>query len=185
MYLKRNNGKTSCAWKWLKNVRLKQVDGFMLDENGILQKMVRLKYTIEPSMVAPRKVTSLIIVEFHSGKGHQGISCTVNMIRHYFWWVDMHRDIHQHIRSCQLCIQFLPNWLYTQPMHLEIPRVPFAGCAMDCIGPLPATSKGNRHMLTFISLLTWYLITVPLKSKTAEEALYDVYKRNAAKDLLF
>ena len=54
-------------------------------------------------------------------------------------------------------------------MHLEIPKVPFAGCAMDCMGPLPATSKGNRHTVTFISLLTSYLIMVPLKSKTADE----------------
>ena len=68
----------------------------------------------------------------------------------------MQRDIHQHINSCQLCIQFLPHWLYTLPMHLEIPKIPFAGCAMDCIGPLPATSKGNRCTLT-------------LKSKTVDE----------------
>ena len=54
-------------------------------------------------------------------------------------------------------------------MHLEIPKVPFTGCAMDCIGPLPATSKGNRHALMFICFLTSYLIMVPLKSKTVDE----------------
>ena len=137
----------------------------MLDENGILQKMVRLSYTIEATIVVPWKLTSLIIVELHNGKGHQDISHTMNMIRHYFWWVGMHKDINQHISNCQLCIQTLPKWVYTQPMHLEIPKVPFTGCAMDCIGPLPATSKGNRHTLTFICLITSYLIRVPLKSK--------------------
>ena len=40
---------------------------------------------------------------------------------------------------------------------------------MDCIGPLPATSKGPRHAQTFICLLTSYLITVPLKTKTTDE----------------
>ena len=30
-------------------------------------------------------------------------------------------------------------------------------------------SKGHRHALTFISLLTSYLITVPLKTKTADK----------------
>ena len=54
-------------------------------------------------------------------------------------------------------------------MHLEIPKVHFAGYAMDCIGPLPATSKCYKHTLTFICLLTSYLITVPLKSKMADE----------------
>ena len=157
--------------KKMKAMRTKQDHSFMLDNNSILRKVVRQRYTIDPTIVVPRKLTWLIIVEFHDGNGHQGISCTVNMIRHYFWWVGMCSDVHQHIWNCQLCIQFLPNQLYTQPMHLEILKVPFAGCAMDCIGPLPAVSKGSRHALTFMSLLTSYLITVPLKSKMADEVL--------------
>ena len=43
------------------------------------------KYTIEPTIVVPHKLTSLIIVEFHNVKGHQGISHTINMMRCYFW----------------------------------------------------------------------------------------------------
>ena len=54
-------------------------------------------------------------------------------------------------------------------MHLEIPSVPFTGCAMDCIDPLPTLSKGHRHALMFICLLTSYLITVFLKMKMADE----------------
>ena len=168
---------TFCIKK-VKTLRTKQDDSFMLDENSILQKMVRLRYTIEPTIVVPRKLTSLIIVEFHSGKGHQGISCTVNMIRHYHWWVSMLRDVHQHISNCQLCIQFLPDQLYTQPMYLEIPKLSFTGCAMNCIGPRPATSKGNRHMLTFICLLTSYLVMVPLKRPHVLSLSYKTMVRN-------
>ena len=123
---------------------------FLLDDNSILWKVVQLKYTVELTIVVLRKLTSLITAEFHNTKGHQGISPPVNMMKCYFWWVGMHRDIHQHINSCKLCIQFLPNRMYTQPMHLEIPQVPFASHTMDCIGPLPALSKGHRHELTFI-----------------------------------
>ena len=57
----------------------------------------------------------------------------------------------------------------TLPMHLEIPQVPFAGYAMDCIEPVLASSKGYRHALTFICLLTSYLMTEPLKTKMADE----------------
>ena len=39
-------------------------------------------------------------------------------------------------------------------MHLDIPNVPFAGCSVNTIGMLPATSKGNKFALTFICLLT-------------------------------
>ena len=54
-------------------------------------------------------------------------------------------------------------------MHLEIPQVSFAGCAVDTIGLLPMTSKGNKYTLTFMCLLTSYLIAVPWKSKTTAE----------------
>ena len=80
----------------------------------------------------------------------------VNMVRHYFWWVGMQRDVHQHISTCRLFIQFLPNKMYTQPLHLEIAQVPFASCAMDYIGPLLATSKGNRHFYLVADFLSHY-----------------------------
>ena len=81
----------------------------------------------------------------------------------------MWRDVHQHINTCKLCIQFLPNRIYMQTIHLEIPQVPFASCAMDFIGQVLITSKGNRFALTFICSLSSYLITVPLKTKTVDE----------------
>ena len=89
------------------------------------------------------------------------------MVCRYFWWPGMRQSIYQHIRTCKLCVQFLPNKINTRPMHLKIPQVPFAGCAVDTIGLLPTTSKDNKYTLTFMCLLTSYLIAVPLKSKTA------------------
>ena len=68
-----------------------------------------------------------------------------------------------------MCLQFLPNTVNTKPVHLKIPQVPFAGCAVNTIGLLLTTSKGNKYALTFMHLLTSYLIVVPLKLKTAEE----------------
>ena len=138
-----NTWQDAFCTKKVKHIRYKEVDGFVLDKNRILHKFIKLKYTIESTIVVPRKLTSLIIIEFYNGKGLQGISYTVNMIRCYLWWVGMQKDVHQHINNCQLCIQFLPNQLYTLPMHLEIPKVPFPGCVMDYIGPLPATSKAT------------------------------------------
>ena len=133
----------------VKKLKAKLDSNFLLDDKSILRKVVKLKYSEEPTIVVPRKLTSLIIVEFHNAKGHQGNRCTINMIKCYLWWVGMCRDIHQHVNSCKLYIQFLPNRIYTTPMHMEIPQVPFVWCTMDCIRPLPATSRGNRHALTF------------------------------------
>ena len=62
---------------------------FLLDSNDILRKLVKLQYTIEPAIVVPQILTYHIIIQFHNVKGHQGISQTVNMIKHYFWVVGM------------------------------------------------------------------------------------------------
>ena len=126
----------------------------------------QLRYSVVPTIVVPRKLTNIIILEFHNGNSHQGISCTVNMICRYFWWVGMQRDIHQHINTCKLCIQFLLNRIHTQPMHLEILASTICQLCNDSIRQPPITLEGIRYALTLICLLTSYLITVPLKTKT-------------------
>ena len=59
--------------------------------------------------------------------------------------------------------QFLPNTVLTKPMHLDIPNMPFTSCAVDSIDMLLTTNKGHKFALTFICLLTSYVIVVPLK----------------------
>ena len=81
----------------------------------------------------------------------------------------MRQSIYQHMRTCKLCVQFLPNKISTRPNHLKISQVLFAGCAVDTIRLLPMMSKGNKYALTFMCLLTSYLIAASLKSKTTEE----------------
>ena len=142
---------------------------FELDDKGVPRKLVQLCHTWESTIVIPKSLINNIINEYHECRGHQGITRTVNMVHRYFWWPGMRQSIYQHIRTCKLCVQFLPNKISTRPMHLEIPQVPFAGCAVDTIRLLPMTSKGSKSMLTFMCLLTSYLIAVPLKSKTTEE----------------
>ena len=53
---------------------------FLLDHNSILRKVTKLKYTMEPAIVVPGQLASIISIEFHNAKGHQSISRMVNMI---------------------------------------------------------------------------------------------------------
>ena len=90
----------------LKEIEMEPDTSFILDENSIFRKAVKLRYSVEPTIVVPRKLTNIIILEFHNGKGHQRISWTVNMMQKYFWWIGIRRDIHQHINTSELCINF-------------------------------------------------------------------------------
>ena len=93
-------GKTSFGG----NKERRTVGKVLLDHISILRKVIKLKNSIEPAIVVPRKLASIIIIKFHNAKGHQGTSRMVNMIRCYFWWIDMQRDMHQHITTCKLVI---------------------------------------------------------------------------------
>ena len=51
--------------------------------------------------------------------------------------------------------------------NLEIPQVPMAVLAIDNIGHLPITSKGNRLALTAICLHTFNVFVILMKEKSA------------------
>ena len=54
-------------------------------------------------------------------------------------------------------------------MHLEIPQVPFAGCAVDTMGLLPTMSRGNKYALTFMCLTNILFNCSTSGVKTTEE----------------
>ena len=42
--------------KKVKEIKMKPDPNFILDENSILRKAVKLKYSVEPTIVVPRKI---------------------------------------------------------------------------------------------------------------------------------
>ena len=142
-----------------------------MNNNGIFRKVVRLKYIIEQTMAMPKKFKHKIIFNFHEGKGHQGITRMINLIRRYFWWIGLYLDVQHYISTCKLCAQSLPNKILIKPMHLDIPNIAFTGCVVDSIGILLTTTKGHKFAWTFVCLLTSYVTAVPLKPKTVEEVM--------------
>ena len=107
-----------------KGINSNKPSDFIIDNNGILRKIVKLKYTVGPTIVIPRKLKQRIIFDFHEGKVHQGITWTIHMIRWYFWWIGLHLDVQHYISTCKLCAQVLANQIIKQPMHLDIPNIP-------------------------------------------------------------
>ena len=93
----------------MKQLHHQQKSDFELDNKGALRKLVQLHHNWTSTVVIPKSLVSNIIYEYHECIGHQQITRTVNMICRYFWWPGMRQNIYQHIRTCKLCVQFLPN----------------------------------------------------------------------------
>ena len=65
----------------------------------------------------------------------------------------------------------LPNISRYLQQHLEVLKLLMAVLAVDTIGHVPISSKGNRWALTAICPNTSYVFTVSMKEKSAENVV--------------
>ena len=143
-------------------------DQFYLNNENILKRKVIVNNLEVNIIVIPAPPVYTLLYEFHNCKGHQGSARMFNLLKYRLWWKGMRLDVKNHINKCITCSTNLPNTAHHPQLHLEIPKVPFACIAIDTIDKLLTTSSGNSYALTYIDLLTSYIIAVPIANKAAE-----------------
>ena len=82
----------------------------------------------------------------------------------------MKTDIQNYIEHCLGCqLKKLVRVKTKQPMRIkDTPEASFDKIAMDIVGPLPTTEKGNTCIVTMQDLLTKYVLAVALPKATSE-----------------
>ena len=145
--------------------------GTYLDDAGILTKIVRIQDELHHLPVLPISLLERVIFCFHNCRGHQGVARVTNSLRRLFYISNLRLQVYHYIKKCDFCKRHSPNLAKYKSLHLQVPDIPFEGIAMDLIGKLPTTSKGNKYALTVIDLFSNYLIVVPLQDKTAEAVI--------------
>ena len=141
----------------------------LLDHNSILRKVIKLKYTIEPAIDVPSKLTSLIIIDIPQCQrtlGHHQNGQHDQMLFLVDWYMEGCAPMYQPLQAMYI----IPS---KQDVHPAITfRNTTGTICRVCYGlqwALPTTSKDHKHALTFICLLSSYLITVTLRTKTADD----------------
>lgn len=113
--------------------------------------------------------------------GHLGIRKTQDRILSHFWWPGCYSDIRRYCRSCATCQLHANNRPAKVPLVvMPVISKPFSRVAIDLIGPLPKSHRGNRYALVSIDLATKYPDAVPLRhidSGTVSEALMEIFSR--------
>ena len=126
-----------------------------------------------------RKVMSLAHDTVMSG--HLGVGKTQARILNHFFWPDVYGDIRRFCRSCEICQKNFSGRPAKYPLvNLPVIDTPFKRVAIDLIGPLIMSTKGNRFALVFIDLATKYPDAVALKhidSDSVAEALLNIFSR--------
>ncbi|GKC45333.1 ty3-gypsy retrotransposon protein [Tanacetum coccineum] len=122
-------------------------------------------------MVIPPESSDLItklLVEFHSSTlgGQAGFLRTYASIATYFFWQEMRRDIHNFIRSCQICQRAKTSQLHPAGLLSPLPILNqvLEDVAMDFITGLP-NSHGYTVIMVVINRLSKYAHFAPLHAQ--------------------
>jgi len=120
----------------------------------------------------PKDLRSTIIGEMHCSPtgGHRGVTKTYHRIKNNYYWENLKSDVQRYIQQCLQCqLKKLVRVKTKQPMVItDTPGSSFDKVAMDIVGPLPKTERGNEYILTLQDQLTKFCMAVPLPDQTSE-----------------
>lgn len=128
-------------------------------EKGMLYRHFKSpRKEIIKQLVVPTKFRRQILQLGHDipMAGHLGIKKTRERILKYFFWPGIFNDTKQYCRSCPKCQKGTSKTQVSKVPLVQIPRidVPFQRIAIDMVGPLPRTKKGNQYVLVICDYAT-------------------------------
>lgn len=122
-------------------------------------------------LVIPRTLIDEVLTWCHDDHtaGHLAFHKTYYKIRERFFWEGMYRDIDFWCKSCVNCAsRKTPKGRKRAPM-LPIPvDGPFDRVAVDVLGPLPPSLKGNRYIVVFSDYLTRWVEAFAISNADAK-----------------
>ena len=120
-------------------------------------------------IVMPKVYQNVILQLGHDNplSGHMGIRKTYDRITKHFYWPQVRSDVEDYCRHCDICQR-------VGKINEKVPRAPlcpvpvldepFSDIVIDCVGPLPKTSRGNEYLLTIMCKTTRFPEAIPLRS---------------------
>lgn len=101
-------------------------------------------------VIIPDKYIETVLHELHSSAtgGHQGVNKTLATVKNRFIWYGMTADVRSWVRQCDKCsVRKHPARKPRAALQQFKPGEPMQIVAMDILGPLPESYRGNRYIL--------------------------------------
>ena len=141
---------TKGLWAKFRSLRLCQ---------GVLQRAWSQPATGEQKwqVVVPRGLQETVLEAMHgaAGSGHFGVTKTLRRLRQSFYWGQCRRDVEDFCRRCDACTARKgPPGRSHAPLQQCPVGAPMERVAVDIVGPLPRSDKGNRFVLSAIDYFT-------------------------------
>ena len=139
------------------------------------------EWQIVHQIVLPRCCRKEVMSLAHESPmaGHLGVNKTYHKLLSHFFWPKMKRDVAEFCRTCHVCQMVgKPNKPIPVAPLKPIPACgePFSEVIIDCVGPLPKTTAGNKYLLTIMCKATRFPEAVPLRNIKAPKIVDSLVK---------
>ncbi|KAL5479133.1 hypothetical protein EMCRGX_G022617 [Ephydatia muelleri] len=121
-------------------------------------------------LVLPPTLVPVLLEALHSSirGGHFGTSKTLAKVRERFYWVGQRKDVAAWCSGCLSCASRKPPPAKLRaPLQLDPAVRPLQRVAMDIMGPLPETSRGNKYILVIADYFTTWSEAYPIPNMEA------------------
>ena len=149
--------------------------------NGLLVKTsANVAAFPQYAFVVPHCLINSVLQGVHSSPlaGHLGIKRTILRAKHHFFWPAMFRHIKTFVRGCETCEQNKSDSNHRKaPLKSIDINEPFVFWAMDYMGPLPETARGNKHLLVVMDHFTKWCEVFPTKDQKAHTVAHILVSR--------
>ena len=100
--------------------------------------------------VIPSNLRKDILHELHTKEtaGHLGVNKTLERVKDRFHWPGCTKDVKDWCRACDLCAsRERPTRTPRAPLRTYNVGAPLERVALDILGPLPDSDRGNKYIL--------------------------------------
>ena len=140
-------------------------------KDGILYKKWENKSGGHRILLAlPKSLRGDVLRELHNCRvsGHLGVTKTLQRARERFHWEGMETTVREWITQCAACVQKQkPLKSNRAPMKVYNVGAPMERIAMDIMGPLPISNRGNKYILCVGDYFTKWTTAIALPNQEA------------------
>ena len=134
-------------------------------DDGLLKR--RCPYDGQVQIVLPETLRPRVLSLSHHSllAGHPGQTRLYNTLRRTYYWPHMAADAFATVRNCQRCARNrIKLRKKTNFLKLFPATKPLDSLAMDILGPLPKTKKGNEYLLVICCRFSKLTQVIPLRT---------------------
>ena len=148
-----------------------RLDSYVIKENVLCRKWIS-DGKWEYRYVLPKYLRTFVLRQLHDSPvsgGHLGMEKTFKKISSRYTWYRLRDDVEHYCRICDTCASRKSvKKKAKSPLKQYVVGAPMERVAMDVLGPLPRTNKGNCYILVIADHFTKWVTAIPMKDQRAE-----------------